>query len=67
MSDWQPIETAPRDGSEFDARCGLYPPMTAYFNGQVIVHHDHDDGEIAYPFTHWKPRVASTSKTGGQG
>ncbi len=67
MSEWQPIETAPRDGSKFDARCWLYPPKTAYFNGQLIVHHDRDGGEIAYPFTHWKPRVASPSKTGGHG
>lgn len=57
MSEWKDIASAPRDGSPFEARCGLFPPCEAYFNGAVFVHHDDEDGEIAYPFTHWKPRA----------
>lgn len=58
MTSWKDIATAPKDGSDFEARCGLYPPTSAYFNGTVFVHDDRDDGEIAYPFTHWRPRPA---------
>lgn len=57
VSDWRTISSAPKDGTEFEARCGLFPPTTAHYNGSVFVHHDDDDGEIAYPFTHWKPRA----------
>jgi hypothetical protein len=53
---WMPIETAPRDGQVFEARCGLYPPMDAYFTGWTFVFNDEDEGEIAYGFTHWRPK-----------
>jgi len=57
MSDWKPMQTAPHDGSVFEARCGLYAPMPVYFNGWFHVFNDDEDGEISYPFTHWRHPV----------
>ncbi len=57
VSKWQTMESAPRTGEVIEARCGLYPPMDAYWTGWHFVFNDDEDGEIAYPFTHWKEKT----------
>ncbi len=50
---WQTMDSAPKDGSEFLAKCGDFLPTSCFFDGRTFVHYDHDDGLIAYPFTAW--------------
>lgn len=58
MSEWQPIETAPKDGKEFLAM--------AHFYGAVVVYFDYLDEKFSCGFddsgffdtltlTHWMP------------
>lgn len=68
MSEWHPIETAPKDGTDFLAFC----PASQYVDGGVAVMHFYDHGSIwggirishvsgfewdfdLMPPTHWMP------------
>jgi hypothetical protein len=68
MNDWQPIETAPRDGSQFQAwSIDGWVPYAAWetqydsvggetFCEYTIVDYDGIEGWEANPrLTHWKP------------
>lgn len=55
-TEWQPIETAPRDGTEIFACVGKYGfEATAFYSGRWNLSND-DDG-YAWPYnpTHWMP------------
>jgi hypothetical protein len=52
---WQPIETAPRDGTVFLARCGGFAPFECEWHGDRWVHMDPEDGPIAYKPDQWRP------------
>jgi len=51
MSEWQPIETAPRDGSVIITTCGNYPNDILTSRWSVIMKR-WDYGETP---THWMP------------
>lgn len=58
-SQWQPIRTAKRDGSEIIARKDGYAAFSCFWDGSQWVHYDHDDGYIAYDPDEWMPLPAS--------
>ena len=47
---WQPIETAPKDGTEFLGSVGV-----SYQGGVVVLHWDKDDGFIDWDADFWDP------------
>ena len=50
------IDTAPKNGDEFLARCGKdWPWFSCFWDGSAFVHYDHKDGLIGYPATEWIP------------
>ena len=63
MSDWQPIETAPRDGTEFqgwvqysEASSGWHPFMR-YHEGDFQSYDEYfEDWMYSLNPTHWMPR-----------
>ncbi len=58
---WMPMDTAPKDGTKFEARCGSYWPFTCHWDGERFIHHDPDDGAISYNPDRWRPLTASPS------
>lgn len=66
MSDWLPIDTAPKDGSTFLAK-GVSPVAGRLFAYEEEIGETHwtwEDGWVggpAYP-THWKPLLAEQAK-----
>ena len=74
LTKWQPIETAPRDGTEIIGRAGLWVEVTAFFKGtkpwerkEAWVTSNDDDG-YAQDFkpTHWLPLPEYAAKKGKQ-
>jgi len=54
MTEWQPIETAPRDGTEiiaFDPRADLDPVFLVHYEE----YHWYDRGGRIWMPTHWMP------------
>ncbi len=52
----KPIDTAPKTGEEFLARCGTdWPWFSCFWDGSAFVHYDHDEGLVSYPATEWMP------------
>ncbi len=52
----KPIDTAPKTGEEFLARCGPeWPWFSCFWDGSAFVHYSHDDGLVSYPATEWMP------------
>lgn len=50
------IDTAPKNGDEFLARCGKdWPWFSCFWDGSAFVHYDHVEGIIGYPATEWIP------------
>lgn len=62
---WQTIETAPKDGTVFDARCGLWRPFECFWDGERFIHMDPEDGPIAYDPTHWRALAKADAILGG--
>jgi proline-rich tail region repeat protein len=54
MSEWQPIKTAPRDGSWFLGGAHGCSPIIAYWSGWDLDVKDARSGSRVYP-THWMP------------
>ncbi len=52
MTDWQPIETAPRDGRIVKMRKGKFAPFNARWKGAGWVAIEYWHG---LPATHWLP------------
>lgn len=74
LTKWQPIETAPRDGTEIIGRAGLWVEVTAFFKGtkpwerkEAWVTSNDDEG-YAQDFkpTHWLPLPEIPAKKGKQ-
>lgn len=63
--EWQPVETAPRDGSEFIACNRGFAPFTCRFWQGGFVHYDFDDGVIRYGFELWQPLPAPAPQEKG--
>jgi len=72
LTKWQPIETAPRDGTEIIGRAGLWVEVTAFFKGtkpwerkEAWVTSNDDEG-YAQDFkpTHWLPLPEIPAKEG---
>jgi hypothetical protein len=57
MSEWQPIETAPKDGRSFLIREGCLSPTVAYFCAGKLRHINYQHTNRP---THWKARAADT-------
>lgn len=51
--EWQPIETAPKDGADFLAYDG-FEAIIAYWNSYLRDYRDPHDGKIV-GLTHWMP------------
>lgn len=50
------MDTAPKNGDEFLARCGKeWPWFSCFWDGSAFVHYDHTDGIVHYPATEWIP------------
>lgn len=64
---WQPIETAPKDGIEFIARCGAdKPSFSCFWDGTAFMHFDHGEGLISYSPTEWMPLPTSPNTEVGK-
>lgn len=64
---WQPIETAPKDGIEFIARCGAdKPSFSCFWDGTAFMHFDHGEGLISYSPTEWMPLPTSPNTEAGK-
>lgn len=56
---WQPMDTAPRDGTEFIACNPGFAPFSCRCDSDGFFVHMSEDGiPIAYPFTRWRPLPA---------
>lgn len=56
IGDWQPIETAPKNGSCILAWCEQYhSPVTMKYYGNLGWMIDYDLGRMKYQPTHWMP------------
>lgn len=70
MADWQPIETAPKDGTEFQAWVGHWEPRCRYNPDteafEMWGRTDYDcEGWDTYPDlppTHWMPEPAQPTQ-----
>ena len=52
---WQPIETAPKDGSKFLAwRRHSTIPLIVFYNAEYD-HYECNDGNLVFSLTHWRP------------
>tara|TARA_R110000851_G_scaffold109206_1_gene231359 strand:+ start:517 stop:801 length:285 start_codon:yes stop_codon:yes gene_type:complete len=68
--DWQPIETAPRDGAEFDGWRDGERVTNVYFNDRGVITKRNWHGKFAtwtnfdprVPFTHWMPLPAAPTE-----
>lgn len=50
------MDTAPKNGDEFLARCGKeWPWFSCFWDGSAFVHYDYTDGIVHYPATEWIP------------
>ena len=64
---WQPIETVPKDGIEFIARCGAdKPSFSCFWDGTAFMHFDHGEGLISYSPTEWMPLPTSPNTEVGK-
>jgi hypothetical protein len=67
---WQPIETAPRDGAEFDGWRDGERVTNVYFNDRGVITKRNWHGKFAtwtnfdprVPFTHWMPLPAAPTE-----
>jgi hypothetical protein len=71
---WQPIETAPKDGTEFQGWVGQWEPRCRFnpesetFETWGRVDYDEDGWDVFVPATHWMPPPDPPSDTGaGEG
>lgn len=69
VNQWQPIETAPKDGTEIIARRSRrFIAFSCWWQDGEWLHYDHDDGLISYRPNEWMPFPAAlpTSPQGGE-
>lgn len=64
MSDWQPIETAPKDGTEVLAWDGSYLWIVEYMTGTWLT--PRDEGWMRLHVTHWMPLPEPPRQDHGQ-
>jgi len=63
MMRWQPISTAPKDGSDFWARIGLGAPFKCFYQDGHVIHESEHYGWIYYEgITHWAPIDAEAAR-----
>lgn len=65
--EWQPAETAPRDGSEFIACNRGFAPFSCQFWRGEFVHFEPEDGPIYYSFELWQSLPAPAPQEKGRG
>ncbi|GEM_PF-6082809 len=64
---WRPIATAPKDGTEFIARCGANKPFfSCFWDGSAFMHYEHGEGLISYSPIEWMPLPATPTPEAGQ-
>lgn len=62
MIEWQPIETAPKDGRVILAWWSEeYMETIRYHDGEWVWSHDYDSWNDNFKPTHWMPRPAPPS------
>lgn len=61
-----PIETAPKDGTEFLGRCSPeFGWFSCFWDGSRFAHYSHTEGLIGYPVTEWMPMPPAPAKQEG--
>jgi hypothetical protein len=54
--EWQTMDSAPKDGSEFIARTAPeFSAFSCFWDSSAFVHYDKDDGFIRYSPKEWMP------------
>ena len=70
MSEWQPIETAPKDGTYVLGASSIKVNVAMFFNGEWCWAYGHCECHgwptaPFFPITHWMPMPSAPAKEGG--